>query len=415
MHRMLGGGRRFLAVLFVLALLPACTPGRPVVGTNEVGTNETGTTQAGPPSGATLATGFFEKLTAGRKATPALDLVRRDPTLDGRASAGLRIIEAGPPDDVDIIKHLRRSAALPEGLEYAVGFEEATPGLDDRTRRLGQRAGGSNISDALLAGDPGLEAVGWAAAGPWAVIVLQYRPLAPADGPRLQATIEADLQRRRPHLRLDSALRAVASGALEDGLLDDDDEVRLARAGGVPVVIVHHQRGPHRATSSLNWALTHDGPGTLQEPWLDRIATAVAVTDRGNVQYVVVATGEPDRRSLAAQLQAAEVQAPALVNEARATARLPAVRLDPALAVAAKRALAEAIRLGCVEGPGCAAADPPDVDTWYVDRRVWHSGEDAFTWDLRPADDQDSALKRFGAAAALAPDGLVWTLLLLDV
>ncbi len=402
------GATRFLVLWVVLALLPACSTRPTAVGTNEVGANEVWS-----PSGATLADGFFKEVTTSRNATP-LAAIRREPALDRRAEDGARMLAAGLPDDIDVGRHLDQEAPLPEGLEYGVGFEDETPGLDERTRRAGERRGGSTISDALLAGDPGLDAIGWAGSGPWAVVVLQYRPFTPADGSPLQAALESALQRKRPKLRPDPALTAVATEAVADGLIDDDDEVRFATAGGMPVRIVHRQRGPHRSTGTVNRALTHDGPGTLQEPRLDRVGIAAKVTDRGNVLYVVLATGEADRSALEAELRAAEPKAQKLMDDARSSKGLPPLRLDPALSQAARQSLGQAIRLGCFPlDPGCPAAEPRRADQWYDRQLTWFSAEDAFTWNLSSEDDPAGELKRFGVAAAAGPHGGVWSMLLL--
>lgn len=48
----------------------------------------------------------------------------------------------------------------------------------------------------------------------------------------------------------------------------------------------------------------------------------------------------------------------------------------------------------------------------FSSRYTWVSAEDAFTWNLDQADKAET-YRRFGAAAALGPDGTVWSVLLL--
>lgn len=363
------------------------------------------------PGGGRLADEVFEGL-SGQRRTTSLPPVLRRHELDERAVTGLQVVLAGLPE-VDPVDHVARTVGLADGLEYAVGFASETPGLDEATRRAGTRLH-DNLHQSLLAADPSLDGIGWAAAGPWAVFVLQFRPVRPADAPAIEVAARAALAEERPALQADAALDRLAANAVADGQLTTDDEVRLARAGGVPVRLVHEQGGAHRVTSTLNWALSHDGPGTLHEAWLRRFGVAALVTDQGDVLSVVVATGEANRAEVADSIMAAEPKMAELMAEVRTTDGLPGLRLDPRLAGSARRALAEAIGLGCFAGdPGCPAPDPGDADLWYSRERAWYSPEDAFTWRLDPFAGDDLRLKRFGAAAAIGPDGAVWSLLLL--
>ena len=155
----------------------------------------------------------------------------------------------------------------------------------------------------------------------------------------------------------------------------------------------------------------------MREPWLTQVGAAAKVTDAGAVLMVVVATGEPDRAALAAQLAASEARATDLVNRARTEASLPPLRVDPTLVAAAKTWLAQTVQRGCFADPSnptCPGAGPTRTATWTGYRSPWVDGDAAFTWDLRPAEVGDDRLKRFGAAATLAPDGTVWSLLVMD-
>ncbi len=368
-----------------------------------------------PPDGAQLAQGFSEGLSRARRDVP-LPPAPRDPALDEPARRGLQIIEAGLPDHVSAADHLETVAGLPAGLQYGVGFEDDTPGIDERLREVGRRGSGSFV-DALLAADPALDGIGWAAAGPWAVVVLRAKPLEPLDGPAVQRAVEAGLRNERPTLRPDHALASLAAEVVADGVLDVDDEARFARAGGVPVNLWRLRAGPHLPTAFVSSSLTSDGPGTLHERWLDRVGSAARVTERGAVLVVVLATGEADRAALEAELAAAEPKATELVNQARAEAHLPPVSLDPRLVDAARRWLAEVHQRGCLVGSGgvrgCPGPEPAGADWWWGSQFTWFGADAGFTWDLRPAAPGDERLRRFGAAAALAADGTVWAALLL--
>ncbi len=57
---------------------------------------------------------------------------------------------------------------------------------------------------------------------------------------------------------------------------------------------------------------------------------------------------------------------------------------------------------------GQVTDDPRGADQWYAARSTWRGAEDAFTFYLAPAGLGDDQLKRFGAAAVIAPDGIVW-------
>ena len=157
----------------------------------------------------------------------------RDPALDEPARRGLQIIEAGLPDHVSAAEHLETVAGLPAGLQYGVGFEDDTPGIDERLREVGRRGSGSFV-DALLAADPALDGIGWAAAGPWAVVVLRAKPLEPLDGPAVQRAVEVGLRNVRPTLRPDHALASLAAEVVADGVTGflpaKDDEAGFVAA-----------------------------------------------------------------------------------------------------------------------------------------------------------------------------------------
>lgn len=367
-----------------------------------------------PPDGRQMAHDFFDRINSARQAIP-LPPVPHDASLDQPAGKGLQIIQAGLPEGVSAIDHLEAVAHLPIGLDYAVGFEARTPGIDDRTRREGEQRGGAFISDPLLAADPALEGIGWAAAGPWSVVVLRARVLGTADAPSLQSALEGGVQRGRPNLRADPQLAAIAAEAVADGALDYRDQARYGRAGGVPVVVSHLKAGPHLATSILNAVLDDADAGTLSDAWLDRAGTGTKVSDSGTVIFVVLASGEADRAALATQLVVAEARAPELVNRSRAEAALPPVQPDAALMDAARQWVAEASRRGCYVSHdvelGCPGPEPRRADRWHVRQHTWYTADHAFVWYLAPAAEGDHELKRFGAAAALAADGTVWSIL----
>jgi hypothetical protein len=319
------------------------------------------------------------------------------------------------PDGTTPIDHIAGVAPLPEELRYAIGFEHETPGIDEKDRELAGRWSGNDISDALLGADPALEAIGWAARGPWSVLVLRLRELRPPDAAPLRAAIEASLQRSRPKLLLDPALAALAAEAAADARISDEDDFIVGRSGGVPVSVNHSYTGPHAPTSDWNATMEGEGPGSLNEPWLDRAGVAVTITDTGRVVYVVLATGETDRAALSAELDTMQARAVELVNRARAEVALPPVTANPALTAAARGWATEMSERGCYVGlggsGGCPGLYRPDVDQVYVDRSPWSGPEDAYTFSLAPAQAGDELLKRFGAAAVLGPDGTVWSVL----
>lgn len=392
--------------LLVVMLLPACSAPRGIAAAGALP----------PPDGAQRAEALFDEINRVRQGVP-LPPAPRDPALDELAGKGLRLIEDGVPDGVAVIDHLAAAAGLSAGLEYVVSFESGTPGIDDRTREIARRPSGVAILEPLLAADPALDGFGWAADGPWAVSILRSRPLGPADGPALEAALAAAIQQERPGLRPDLALEAIAVAAVFDVVRNDDDDDRFRGAGGVPVSVGYVQAGPQLPTLALNSTLEKEGPRTLREPWLSRVGVAAKISDAGTVMFVVLATGEADRSALAAELTAGEAKATELVNRARAEAGLPEVRLDPALVEAAKRWVADAARYGCYVGHdgnrGCPGAEPTAGNRWWFGQRTWASGEDAFVWNLAPADRGDEKFSRFGAAATLGPDGAVWAILVL--
>lgn len=396
-----------VVTLVLLTLAASCSLRRGVVATGTFP----------PPDGAQMTEAFLGGLTAERRSRP-LPPVPRDRSLDEIAAKGLQVIEAGLPDGVSAAEHVSNVARLPAGFEYGVGFEENTPGLDERTREAGGRGSGS-INEVLLAWDPALDAYGWAAAGPWSVIVFRSRTLAPGDAQLLQAALEKVVGATRNSLRMDPQLASIAAEAVADGLLDSDDDARYGRAGGVPVEVSHLRSGAHLASSLLSWTLRRDGSDSLIAPWLATVGIASKITESGTVLFVILATGEADRPALTAELAAAEPRATELVNQARAEAALPAVRLDGALVDAARQWLVEASRRGCYVGfesdPGCPGPDPKGADWWTARQSTWSGGERAFTWYLAPAQFGDDTYTRFGAAATLAPNGTVWSMLVLAV
>ncbi len=369
-----------------------------------------------PPDGAQLARDVVERITAARQALP-LAPAPRDAALDELAVQGVRRIEAGLPDQVSAIEHINGMPGLPDDVELGVGFEDATPGLDDRLREAGSRRGGQTLSEQLLAADPALTGIGQAGGGPWAVVVFRSRPLVPGDVPALQAALEGGVQRARPNLRSEPALTLLASDAVADGKLDDFDEAHFSRTGGTPVTVRRVRTGPHLPTTALSFALEAKDPGVLRETWLETVGVAVTVTDTGTMSFVVLSSGKADRSALDAELAAAETRATDLVNRSRAEAALPPVTLDPVLAVAARRWATDAGRRGCYPGFGglrsCSGDPPPVGDYFYFDQSTWSGGESPFTWDLTERTPGDEQLRRFGAAAVLAPDGTVWSMLAL--
>lgn len=83
----------------------------------------------------------------------------------------------------------------------------------------------------------------------------------------------------------------------------------------------------------------------------------------------------------------------------------------------ARQWVTESSRLGCLLGydGSLTCSEPlPRAPHWYGSRSTWVTAEDAFTWDLAPAEPGDERLTRFGSAAILGPDGMVWSALVLD-
>lgn len=362
--------------------------------------------------GADLAEGFFDDLTAARRTQP-LPPVARDAALDELAGKGLQIVEAGLPEGVSAIDHLIAVAGLPAGLEYGVGFEEETPGLDDRVREAGARSSGVDLGASLMAADPALQGFGWAAGGPWAVVVFRARPLTLADGPALLAGLRVGVQGSRPQLRIDDDLSALAAEAVSNGVIDDVDHARWGRAGGVPVTAWNLEPGAHLPLAGLSAILDDGEPGTLGEPWLAKVGVSADIAEGGAVLILLLATGEADRGALAAQLVAAEPKATELVNRSRAEAGLPAVQPDPRLVEAARQWVAEAARQGCYVAydiPGCAGTAPKGADLFYGRHGSWRGADDAFTWNLTGPEPDERTFTRFGAAATLAPDGTIWAM-----
>lgn len=368
-----------------------------------------------PPDGAGEAQRFFDTIAAARTAV-ALPPVPRDPALDDLAGRALPLVGGSLPEGTSVLAHLRATAPLPPGLEYGVGFEEMTPGVDDRMRALAHRRGPAAFSEPLLAADPALDGMGWAATGPWSVLVLRARPLRPADAPAVQAALAGGVERARPALHREPRLDAVAAEIVADGRLGLDDAPRYGRAGGVPVHLASARDDVHLPTEALGATLRGEGPGTLREPWLGRLGVAVDITAAGAVTFIVLATGDADRAALRAQIAGAEPKAAELVNRARAEAALPPVRLDAALVTAARQLLAESVRRGCfvrVSDPTCPGGTTPRAASWYSRQSTWVDGEAAYGWDVAPAGPGDDRLTRFGAAATLGPDGTVWSTLVL--
>jgi len=366
-----------------------------------------------PPDGTQDAVAFVYGLTTARKAMKLPALVR-DPALDGVAKRALQVIEAGVPDGIGALEHVTRVLPLPSGLEYGIGFEDLTRGIDDRTRRTAEVESGAPVSRRTLAEDPALDGFGWAAGGPWSVFVLRARPLVPTDAAALQAEVSGAVGRARPGLRPDPGLTAIAADAVADGTFGPDDQGRLGRAGGVPVHLSHSWSGASLPSLQLDGELSSEGPGTLRDPWLDRVGVAATVTGSGTVVVLVLATGDTDRAALAAQVAEAEPKATELVNRARQTAGVPPVRLDPSLVASAKLLAEESARRGCLvamDDPGCPGPGPPGADEWYSRQYTWVSGEAAYAWDLSPTRAGDERLTHFGAAAVLGPDGTVWSTL----
>ena len=398
--------QRVLLVLVAAATLASCSL-------------RSGVAAAGlvpPPDGTSFARGFVDGVQRERGAL-GLPAVPRDPALDEWAGKGLQAIEAGVPDGVGVVDHLLAVTALPRELEYGIGFEDQARGLDERVRELAARKGGAQFSKRHLASDPALDGLGWRARGPWAVFVLRARLLVPADGPALQAGLVAVVQGLRPALEPDPRLEALAAEVLGDDVIDDHDDGRLARAGGVPVRVGTTRKGPHLPVLDLLRVLDDKGPGALDERWLTRAGVASRMSDDGTVRSMVVATGEADRAALDAQLDAAAATAPDLVNRSRAEALLPPVVMDPLLVRVAEGWVAESSRRGCYiglrpEDRGCPGIDLPGIDWFLVDQATWYSPAAPFRWDLSPAQPGDERLKAFGAAAAVGPDGMVWTILL---
>lgn len=214
-----------------------------------------------------------------------------------------------------------------------------TPGLDAQVREAGARSQGVGVALEVLAAEPALERIGWAAAGPWSVTVLKARQLTPTDAPALQAALDRHVERTRPALHADPALAATATATatevIADGQVADDDMGRIGGTGGVPVFTWHRWNGAHFPALDLNNLLAGDA-GEIRETWLKRVGVAVAITAGGRTTFMVLATGAKDRASLAAELAAVEPRAAELVNRSRAEAALPPVRLDAALIDAAK-------------------------------------------------------------------------------
>jgi len=397
--------RTRIAVFFVVAVLTASCSAR------------SGVMPGGslpPPDGTQDAQSFFNGISTARRAAKLPALVR-DPGLDELARKGLQVIEAGVPDGTGPFDHVSKVLPLPAGLEYGIGFEALTPGIDDRTRRAAENDSGAPVSEPTLGADPALDGVGWAAGGPWSVFVLKARPLVPTDVPALQAAVSGAVGRARPGLRPDPGLTAITADAVADGTLGPDDQARFGRAGGVPVQLSHSWSGPSLSSLQLNADLASEGPGTLRDPWLDRVGVAATVTESGTVQLVVLATGDTDREALAAQLAAAEPKAADLVNRARQEAAVPPVRLDPSLAASARLLAEESARRGCpvaIDDPGCPGPGPPGADLWYDRQYTWVSGEGAYSWDLSPPQAGDERFTHFGAAAVLGPNGTVWSTLI---
>jgi hypothetical protein len=368
-----------------------------------------------PLDGARAAEIFYRDVSNARKALPLPPLARQ-PELDVLATTGLQHITAGLPEGVAAVIHIDTAAPLPEELQYFVGFEESMPGLSEALLEQGRRRTGESISEAALAADPAFVAVGWAADGPWSVFVARARALTPADGPALQAALEMVVREQRPALATNADLARIAGDALADNLVDSGDVDHLKRAGGVPVKLSFEDDELEFHSNLLRNTLGDEGPGTLREAWLTSVGVAAKVTEAGKVLFIVVATGEVDHAVLAAEIAATESKAPDLVNKARAEAALPPVSWDPALAVLARQWVAEASRRGCYVGfddqPDCPGTLPQAAESVYASRRIWSRTEGAFTWYLAPAQHGDDQMKRFGAAAAIAADGVLWCVIM---
>jgi len=332
--------------------------------------------------------------------------------LDDKARAGLRIIEGGLPEGVSAIDHLSDVAELPAELSYAIGFEKDTPGLDEAAGRETRR-GGYSMSERLLAGDPALDGIGWAGGGPWAVIILRARRLGPDDTPALEKGLETAIAQERPALRPDPALKGLAAIAVINSDVSYQDVEGFGLAGGVPVHLEYSETETFLPSQFLNIRLDKKSPASLHEPWLSRFGAAAKITDTGTVVYVVLAAGEADRPALVRQIAEAEPRAAELVNRERTKLSLPEVRLDARLVTAAREVLLEAVKRKCFSADDhCAAPFPDAAESSYQRRSTWFSPEEAFTWDLG-RDEGDDTYRRFGVAATIGPDGMVWSVLLL--
>lgn len=363
------------------------------------------------PDGAHLAQNTVDTIAEARKQA-TLPPVPREPALDDKARAGLAVILAGLPEGVTAIDRLFAVAKLPVELNYGVGFEKDTPGLDEAGRQAGRR-GGYSVSEALLAGDPALDGIGWAARGPWAVLVFRARRLGPADAPALQNAIDAAIAHQRPNLQRDAALSTLAADAVTDSEVSYDDAVGFNRAGGVPVYLDYTENDTYLPSQFLDIRLAKDGPGTLREPWLRRVGAALKITDTGTVVYVVLAAGEADQAALAHDIEAARPKATELVNHRRVELGLKKLRLDPGLDALAGRTLAEALQRQCFPGlDRCSGRFPKGTDSYYTQMSPYSSPEGAFDLAMY-REDGDESFTRFGAAATIGPGGLVWSVLLL--
>jgi hypothetical protein len=174
---------------------------------------------------------------------------------------------------------------------------------------------------------------------------------------------------------------------LGDAVLDDHDDGRYARAGGVPVTVTHTETGPHLPVLSLVAALGGEGPGSLDESWLTQAGLATRISD-GTVQFLVLATGEADRAALNAELDAAAVNVADAVNRARADAQLPPVVAHPQLEQMARGWVRESSKRGCSIGlrpeeRGCPDVTLDGIDSFWVDQATWYSATSPFQWTCR--------------------------------